>query len=378
MGIREDALGNDGNGPVVKKISSVSVVHKKKQKRKNRNLKQILILSKDALVERKLRSALTILMVVAGGALMVAIGAISAGNQVFINKQLNSLAPNVMFVSSGHNKQTAIAAPPTIIFNSQVLSRIKSQPFVQDVIPEYKGSLQLNAQGNIQSASVTAMNPIKIYEKNPAMQLVPGSTIKAGDPSAMLVGNTVAYPPGDPTPFLTVGQYVRGTYSYSATPTTTATSSSSNGFGQPTTATKTFVVSAIMQPTGDTGTDQSIYINEAEGNKLFNKAYKFDAFMVTAKAPDYVNVVAKEITDLYGPNNIAVTTPTAILQTRQQFQSGTASFTLDIAFIALLVGAVGIIATLYTAVSERVQEIGTMKAIGAKPVFILGLFLSEA
>jgi putative ABC transport system permease protein len=72
-----------------------------------------------------------------------------------------------------------------------------------------------------------------------------------------------------------------------------------------------------------------------------------------------------------------VITPTAILQTRQQFQSGTA-FTLDIAFIALLVGAVGIITTLYTSVNERVKEIGTMKAIGAKPIFILALFFSEA
>ena len=352
-----------------------SPVHKRK---KNKNYKQILILSVDALRERKLRSALTILMVIAGGALMVALNGMSAGNTAFINKQLNSLAPNIMFVSSGQHRLAGPSAPPTIIFNSQVISRIKSLPFVQDVIPEYKGTLQLNAQGNIQSASVTAMNPIKIYEKNPSMLLAPGSAIKPGDPSAMLVGNTVAYPPGDPTPFLTVGQYVRGTYTYSAALTTTATSSSSNGYGTPIKATKTFVVSAIMQPTGDSGTDQSIYINEAEGNKLFNKAYKYDAMMVTAKSPDYVNVVAKEITDLYGPNNIGVTTPAALLQTRQQFQSGTAAFTLGIAFIALLVGAVGIITTLYTSVNERVKEIGTMKAIGAKNLFILALFLSEA
>jgi putative ABC transport system permease protein len=63
---------------------------------------------------------------------------------------------------------------------------------------------------------------------------------------------------------------------------------------------------------------------------------------------------------------------------RQQFQSGNSSFILGIAFIALLVGAVGIITTLYTSVNERTQEIGTMKAIGAKKRFILTLFLTEA
>jgi putative ABC transport system permease protein len=283
-----------------------------------------------------------------------------------------------MFVNSGQHRLSGPSAPPTITFNSQLVSRIKSLPFVQDVVPEYRGTLQLNAQGNIQSASVTAMNPMKIYEKNPSMQLVPGSEIKPGDPAAMLVGSTVANPPGDPTPFLTVGQYVRGTYTYSKAVTTTATASSTNGYGTPTTAAKTFVASAIMQPTGDSYTDQSIYINDAEGNKLFNKAYKYDSMMVAAKSPEYVNVVAKEITDLYGPNNIGVTTPSAILQTREQTQSGTAAFTLGIAFIALLVGAVGIITTLYTSVNERVKEIGTMKAIGAKNLFILALFLSEA
>ena len=51
---------------------------------------------------------------------------------------------------------------------------------------------------------------------------------------------------------------------------------------------------------------------------------------------------------------------------------------MAIAFIALLVGAVGIITTLYTSVTERTKEIGTMKAIGAKSRFILTLFLTEA
>jgi putative ABC transport system permease protein len=183
----------------------------------------------------------------------------------------------------------------------------------------------------------------------------------------MVVGNTVAYPPGDPTPFLSAGQTVKATYSYS-NPTT----------GKPVTASKTFVVSAVLEPSGNNSIDQGVFINEIEGNQFLEKAGKYDNLVVAARSPDYVNDVQQEITNVYGSNNLGVITPTAILQTRQQFQSGTAAFTLDIAFIALLVGAVGIITTLYTSVNERVKEIGTMKAIGAKPIFILALFLSEA
>jgi putative ABC transport system permease protein len=346
--------------------STALIVHKKKQKHTSRNLKQIFILSKDALTERKTRSALTILMVLVGGSLMVALNAMSAGNTAFINKQLNSLAPNIMFVSSGQHGFRGTTGPPTIIINSQIVNRIKSLPFVQEIVPEYRGTVQLNAQGNIQSASVTAMDPSKLYMIDPNLQLVPGSIIKSTDPTAMVVGNTIAYPPGDPTPFLSVGQTVKATYSYSST------------IGKPVTASKTFVVSAVLKLTGNNSIDQGVFINEIEGNQFLEKAGKYDSLVVAARSPDYVNNVQQEITSVYGSNNLGVITPTAILQTRQQFQSGTAAFTLDIAFIALLVGAVGIITTLYTSVNERVKEIGTMKAIGAKPIFILALFLSEA
>jgi putative ABC transport system permease protein len=80
---------------------------------------------------------------------------------------------------------------------------------------------------------------------------------------------------------------------------------------------------------------------------------------------------------LYG-QNIGVITPKAILQIRERFINGNSSFILSVAFIALLVGAVGIITTLYTSVNERIGEIGTLKAIGAQKSFILSMFLVEA
>ena len=48
---------------------------------------------------------------------------------------------------------------------------------------------------------------------------------------------------------------------------------------------------------------------------------------------------------------------------------------VEVEYIALLAGAIGVVTTLWTSVNER---IGTMKAIGAKPWFILSMFLSDA
>jgi len=347
--------------------SSFKPNYRSARKHTSKNFKQIFFLSFDALKDRKARSALTILMVVVGSALLVALNGMSAGQATFLNKQLNTLAPNIIFVSSGQNGfRAGSSSTPTIVLNSQVVNRLKSLPFVQDVVPSYQGQLELNAQGNILNAQVLAMDPQKIYLIDPSLQLVSGSLIQSNNPSSMIVGDTIANPPGKSTPFVTIGQTVRATFTFVDSKT-----------GKTEQESKSFVISGIIQPTGNNQIDNRVIINEPTGNSLFHKAGRYDQMVVAALSADYVATVQQEITGLYG-NNIGVITPKAILQTRQRFQSGNSAFTVAIAFIALLVGAVGIITTLYTSVTERTKEIGTMKAIGAKSRFILTLFITEA
>ncbi len=58
--------------------------------------------------------------------------------------------------------------------------------------------------------------------------------------------------------------------------------------------------------------------------------------------------------------------------------STVSAFLAGIAGISLLVGGVGVMNTMYTSVLERTKEIGIMKAIGAKSRHILLLFLIES
>jgi putative ABC transport system permease protein len=51
---------------------------------------------------------------------------------------------------------------------------------------------------------------------------------------------------------------------------------------------------------------------------------------------------------------------------------------IGIAAISLIVGAVGIMNTMYTSVLERTRDIGIMKAIGARNSDILKMFLIES
>jgi putative ABC transport system permease protein len=336
------------------------------------NVKEIFALSIDALRERKTRSALTIMMVVVGSSLMVALNGMTAGFSNFINFQFSKLAPNILFVTSaqndGRNDPFGGGPPPApkITLNEAVVSRIRSLPFVEDVIPSYQGGITLEAGGKKADTTVFSIDPQKLYVIAPTISFVEGSSIRQNDPSAILLSDRVANPPGESTPFAVVGQTVRATYTF-VDPDT----------GKQESESRSFVVSGIMDPTGNPTIDNAVVFNRVAGNAMLQKAGKYDALLVAAQSGEFVDAVEEQIRRLYG-KDIGITTPQAILETINEFIAGFSSFTTSIALVALLVGAVGIITTLYTSVTERIREIGTMKAIGAQNSFILVLFLAEA
>jgi putative ABC transport system permease protein len=336
-----------------------------------------MIIHYDALKERKVRSALTIVMVMVGSSLLVAVNGIGAGFSAFFNEQFKNLAPNILFVSSTQQDENSdtggpgvggVGAPSTakITLNDAVVNRLKSIPFVEEVIPSYQSQVDVESAGEIKSFSVLSMDPTKLTVIAPTLGFVEGSSIRQNDPSSILVAEDVANPPGEDTPFISLGQSVKVRYSF-VDPQT----------GKSEQETKNLVVSGIMESTGNPTIDEALVINEDSGNSLFQKARKFDSLFVATQSSEFVDVVEDEIRKLYG-NDIGITTVKAILETIEEFTGGINAFLSSIAIVALVVGAVGIITTLYTSVIERVKEIGTLKAMGAQNRTILVLFLIEA
>ena len=341
------------------------------------DFRDIFSLSFDALKERKVRSALTIIMVMVGSSLLVAVNGIGAGFTAFFNEQFSNLAPNILFVSStqqDENSETGgpgiggVGAPTTakITLNNAVVNRLKSIPFVEEVIPSYQSQVDVESAGETKSYSVLSMDPTRLMVIAPTLGFVEGSSIRQNDPSSILVAEDVANPPGEDTPFISLGQSIKVRYSF-VDPQT----------GESEQETKNFVVSGIMESTGNPTIDEALVINEDSGNALFQKAGKFDSLFVATQSSEFVDVVEEEIRKLYG-NDIGITTVKAILETIEEFTGGINAFLSSIAIVSLVVGAVGIITTLYTSVIERVKEIGTLKAMGAQNRTILILFLIEA
>jgi putative ABC transport system permease protein len=335
-------------------------------KRKKMNPRDLFLLSFEALVDRKVRTLLTILMVVLGSSLVVVLNGLSAGQAAFLEQQFNSLAANVLFVGSGQRSLSSYASSSSnsIVINDVIVQKLKSLPNVSDVIPVYSGSVQMNSQGSVEHASITAIDPSKLSVELPNVQYIDGSTVLPGDRSAALVGDTIVNPPGADTAFVTLGETIK----------TTATYSDSSGSH---TVIKNFIVSGILKPSGNTAIDRSVIINLDAGNQLLHKQNRYDQLIISATTPDDVDTVQQEITSMFG-KTLGATTPKALMAVRQQAASGNAAFILMVGIIALVVGAVGIVTTLYNSVTERIREIGTMKAIGAQNAEILALFLVEA
>ena len=341
------------------------------------DFRDIFSLSFDALKERKVRSALTIIMVMVGSSLLVAVNGIGAGFTAFFNEQFSNLAPNILFVSSTQQEENSetggpgiggVGAPTTakITLNNAVVNRLKSIPFVEEVIPSYQSQVDVESAGETKSYSVLSMDPTRLMVIAPTLGFVEGSSIRQNDPSSILVAEDVANPPGEDTPFIALGQSIKVRYSF-VDPQT----------GESEQETKNFVVSGILESTGNPTIDEALVINEDSGNALFQKAGKFDSLFVATQSSEFVDVVEAEIRKLYG-NDIGITTVKAILETIEEFTGGINAFLSSIAIVSLVVGAVGIITTLYTSVIERVKEIGTLKAMGAQNRTILVLFLIEA
>jgi putative ABC transport system permease protein len=335
-------------------------------------IKEIFLFSFEALKDRRVRSILTILMVMVGSSLLVAVNGLGTGFTFFFKKQFENLAPNILFINSAQQDPNtggiASGPPPApkIVLNSAVMSRITSLPLVNEVIPTFQGEITLISQGETITTNSFAIDPSKLLVVSPTLEYEEGSSIRPSDPNAIIIPSDVALPPGEENQFLTIGESVRAEYSY-IDPTTAKEKKE----------TKNFVVSAIMKRTGNPTVDNAVVINTVTGNSLFQKTGKYDSLIVVAQSSDLVSLVEEEIRALYG-NNIGITTVEAIIQTIQEFTSGISSFLLSIAIISLVVGAVGTVTTLYTSVVERTREIGTLKALGAKNRDILALFLTES
>lgn len=143
-----------------------------------------------------------------------------------------------------------------------------------------------------------------------------------------------------------------------------------------------FKVVGVMEEVGNSEDDNSVYIPMEIARKLFNQPEEVTAVEVKIKRGQDIELAAdkieRELKKIRDEKSFSVLTPQQILRQMGEILGIVQAVLVGIAAISLLVGAVGIMNSMYTSVLERTKEIGVMKSIGASEKNILMIFLFES
>jgi putative ABC transport system permease protein len=315
-----------------------------------------------ALRDRKLRSSLTILGIIIGSAIILALIASSSGLSSGIQAQVSKIGANTLTVSSagGFFAPGGSSSTQSHKLTQQDVNTIKTFQGVSDVIPYYTQRGTISYGSNSIDAELIGVDPSALFTMYKGLSLYSGTLPDPYDPSAAAVGYSIAFPTGSSNQ-LTLNQMV------------------STALGGSTSSSVTFLVKGILSEYGRalfTDIDDTIFISLQSAQILLKSQYFSGLYVLTNTAGD-VTTVQKEIEAYYG-TQVRVMNAGSMVSSVESITSQMTVFLGSIGAVSLFVAAVGITNTMFVSVMERTREIGIMKALGYRPKQIMGLFLSEA
>ena len=322
------------------------------------NIIDLLVLSFESLKERKVRTTLTIAMVVIGAALVTGLNGLSEGMSNYMESQFGLLGANTII---------ALPASESFRLTEQVCSSIRQIRGVEAVIPYIYTNAVIKSGGRSQDAIIIGIDQTKLNLVFPTIELAEGSLVPPYDSNGVVLGDLIAHPKGEPT-FAECGQAVTIEYRLYSPSGTEVVS-------------RSFRVRGILSYMGATSRllpiDRTVLISLAAANSFFERGGAYDGVYIVADDERAVDVVVEEITNIYG-EQMELYSAKSIIEIVRNIMSGFQIFTSSIATVSLIVAAVGIFTGLYTSVMERTREIGVLKALGFSNWMVLVLFLNDA
>ncbi len=127
--------------------------------------------------------------------------------------------------------------------------------------------------------------------------------------------------------------------------------------------------------------DDTVYIPCGKAMEMFDRQGLMEIDVLYSSDADSVNIehsIKRHLTARHGEEDFTIITQNQMLEKMDSVLSILTMAVAALGSISLLVGSVGILTIMTIAVSERVAEIGLLRAIGAERSVIFSLFLSEA
>ena len=322
-----------------------------------------------ALRANRLRSILTMLGIVIGNASVITLVGIGRGAQNLAEDQLSSLGANVLFVVPGNNdaRRRGVAAPRTLILEDA--EAIAQQvPSVSRVAPQITASEVAQVGSRTAISSISGVTPEFLAVRS--FEIAQGRFISAQDVesarTAAVIGPDLRdslFPTGE-----AVGQIVR-------------------------IRNQAFQVIGVMKPKGavfgsnqDAGTyiPLTTMVSRLTGR---DPTYGVSLSFISVEARDAASTSAAkfQITNLLRRRHRILRYDDFAVSSQEDARTIVGNITGGLTLmlgaiggVSLLVGGIGIMNIMLVSVSERTEEIGLRKALGARSGDVLNQFLVES
>lgn len=314
---------------------------------------------------RRLRSYLTVLGILIGVFLIITLLSLSEGLKEAIFAQLRMYGTNTLYIFPGSFEDLGSILGMFMgrfEIEDKTLERIKKIEGIENAIPfDYRVELVRyeNKVKTVLLFSYPRLEGQELFKTEVGWKLIKGSWPKPGK-KEVLVGRLV---PRDIFPGLEPGDkiYIKG---------------------------KEFLVTGVLQSLGSKQDDSMIEIDLEHFREISGLKGGSPFALVKTKSGTDQEVMAlkiKEILKEYQKRKIGREEIEFTVLTNEKVGSIASSILIIVqvlvgAFssVAIIVGGIGIMNTMFTSVRERTREIGVMKAIGAKNSEILAIFLIES
>ncbi|MFH0927257.1 MAG: ABC transporter permease [Candidatus Micrarchaeota archaeon] len=342
---------------------------------------EIFSLALNSVRHRSLRSWLAILGIVIGVASVVTFISISMGLNSQVQQNLGGLGGNLISISAGGERAgttfsfggagggaggratfgagvTSGADVSALTFNqAQLLEKVQG---VEAVDARLSKRASIEYKGKNSSMSVVGSDP-KVFEEIIGTEIDTGRMLEQGDRNVAVLGNAVQERVFGGESMLGRQVKIDG---------------------------QSFRIVGILKAAGlsVTNPDSEIFIPINAAQDLFDENKNADQIIVAAADgydPEGVagNLTAK-LDDVRRVNertrDFSVRTASSITSAISSITDTLGMFLVGIASISLIVGGVGVSNAMFTSVLEQTRYIGVLKALGAKNIEVIKLFLFES
>ena len=310
---------------------------------------------------RKKRSWLTMIGIIIGIAAVVSLISLGQGLKDGMNAEFDKMGADIIMIMPGSGFQSMGSAGSSLTKDDvEVIRKVRGVNLAGGFLTKV-AKVEFGNEMKYSWVSGFALDESKeIIDNMDSFNVESGRDLKRGDTYKTLIGNSVAG--GDFFKSkVRAGDYVM-----------------ING--------KKFRVVGTLERIGNPDDDQAFMIPLETARDLFDEPDNLMVIMANLKpgfdasdvAENIKKAMRKDRDQKVGEEDFSVQTAEQLKETVASILNLVQSVLIGIAGISLLVGGIGIMNTMYTSVLERTRDIGVMKAIGARNINIMWIFLIES